>query len=68
MKVQTCRNYKEQKSTEEQRFLLFPARVWWKTAVQCDLRNNFGHCMQKVRGFVVPPVLHCVLLAALIAN
>lgn len=61
-------NYKEQEFTKEQQFLLFPVRVRLKIHVRCDLKNNFSHRVQKVRWFVVPPVLHCVLLAILIAN
>lgn len=36
--------------------------------MQHDLHNDPGRRVQKVGWFVVPPVLHCVLSAILIAN
>lgn len=61
-------NYKEQGFTEELQVLLFPVRVRWKIHGRCDLKTNFSHRVWKMRGFVVPPVLHSVFLAILIAN
>lgn len=63
--LEGCR---EQELTEEEQVLLFPVRVCSQLHGESDPKNKRSHCAGRGSRAVLPPVLHCVLLPALIAN
>lgn len=63
--LEDCR---EQELTEEEQFLLFPVRVCSQIHGRRDPKTSWSPCAGRGSWAVLPPVLHSVLLAVLIAN